>query len=92
MRPFAPLLMLVAAFAAPQQAPAPAERGVAKPVAAAALEAAAKTASGMPRLRSLIVSHNGKIFERDLGKNSTEIGANMTAFDPGAGWKEVAAP
>ena len=61
MRPFVPLLMLVAAFAAPQQAPDPGERGVAKPVAAAALEAAAKTASGMPRLRSLIVSHNGTI-------------------------------
>ena len=40
---------------------------------------------------TFIVSHNGKIFEKDLGKDSAEIGAKMTAFDPGAGWKEVAA-
>jgi hypothetical protein len=41
---------------------------------------------------TIIVSHNGKVFEKDLGRNSTEIGAKMTAFDPGTGWKEVPAP
>lgn len=46
---------------------------------------------GESGVMTFIVSHNGKIFEKDLGKNSTEIGAKMTAFDPGAGWKEVAA-
>jgi hypothetical protein len=40
---------------------------------------------------TFIVSHNGKVFEKDLGKNSVETGAKMTTFDPGAGWKEVAA-
>ena len=40
---------------------------------------------------TFIVSHNGKVFEKDLGKNSTTIGAKLPAFDPGAGWKEVAA-
>lgn len=38
---------------------------------------------------TFIVSHNGKAFEKDLGKNSAAIGAKMTAFDPGAGWKEI---
>jgi len=38
---------------------------------------------------TFIVSHNGKIFEKNLGKTSADIGAKMTAFDPGAGWKEV---
>ena len=46
---------------------------------------------GESGVMTFIVSHNGKIFEKDLGKNSTEIGAKLTAFDPGAGWKEVAA-
>jgi hypothetical protein len=40
---------------------------------------------------TFIVSHNGKVFEKNFGKNSAEIGAKMTAFDPGAGWKEVTA-
>jgi len=46
---------------------------------------------GESGVMTLIVSHNGKVFEKDLGKSSTEIGAKMTAFDPGAGWKEVTA-
>jgi len=41
---------------------------------------------------TFIVSHNGKVFEKDLGKNSAAVGAELTAFDPGAGWKEVAVP
>jgi hypothetical protein len=40
---------------------------------------------------TFIVSHNGKVFEKNLGKNSADIGAKMTAFDPGSGWKEVPA-
>jgi hypothetical protein len=40
---------------------------------------------------TFLVSHNGKIYEKDLGKNSTAIGAKMSTFDPGAGWKEVGA-
>ena len=46
---------------------------------------------GESGVMTLIVSHNGKVFEKDLGRNSTEIGAKMTTFDPGAGWKEVPA-
>jgi hypothetical protein len=39
---------------------------------------------------SFIVNHNGKIFEKNLGPDSARVGAAMAAFDPGAGWKEVA--
>jgi len=39
---------------------------------------------------TFIVNHNGKVFQKDLGKDSATIGAKMSAFDPGAGWKEVA--
>jgi hypothetical protein len=39
---------------------------------------------------TFIVNHNGKVFQKDLGKDSTALGGKMTAFDPGAGWKEVA--
>jgi hypothetical protein len=39
---------------------------------------------------TFIVSHNGKIFEKNLGKSTVDIGNKMTSFDPGPGWKEVA--
>jgi hypothetical protein len=45
---------------------------------------------GNSGVMTFVVSHNGKVYEKDLGKGSTAIGAKMTAFDPGAGWKEVA--
>ena len=38
---------------------------------------------------TFIVSNNGKVYERDLGKNSLSAGTAMTTFDPGSGWKEV---
>ncbi len=44
---------------------------------------------GSSGVMSFIINQNGKIYEKDLGKNSTGIGAKMAAFDPGAGWKEV---
>ena len=45
---------------------------------------------GESGVMTFIVSHNGKIFEKDLGRNSAETGAKLSAFDPGAGWNEVA--
>jgi DUF2950 family protein len=39
---------------------------------------------------TFIISHSGRVFEKDLGRSSEAIGAKMTTFDPGAGWKEVA--
>lgn len=38
---------------------------------------------------TFIVNHNGKVFQKDLGKGSTALGGKMTSFDPGPGWKEV---
>jgi hypothetical protein len=36
------------------------------------------------------VNQNGKVYERNVGKDSARIGASMTTFDPGPEWKEVA--
>jgi hypothetical protein len=44
---------------------------------------------GKTGVMTFIVSHNGKVYEKDLGKDSAAIGGSMTTFDPGAGWKEV---
>jgi hypothetical protein len=45
---------------------------------------------GQSGVMTFIVNHNGKIYEKDLGKNTAEIGGKMTSFDPVKGWKEVA--
>ena len=44
---------------------------------------------GETGVMSFIVSHNGKVYERDFGKQSAQVGAKMATFDPSAGWKEV---
>ena len=44
---------------------------------------------GKSGVMTFIVNQNGKVFEKNLGKDSTAIGAKMAAFDPGPGWKEV---
>ena len=44
---------------------------------------------GSSGVMSFIVNQNGKIYEKDLGKDSTALGAKMTSFDPGAGWKPL---
>ena len=44
---------------------------------------------GESGVMTFIVSHNGKIFEKNLGKSTVDLGAKMTAFDPGPGWKDV---
>jgi hypothetical protein len=44
---------------------------------------------GKSGVMTFIVSHNGKVYERDLGKDSTAIGAKTSTFDPTPGWKEV---
>ena len=45
---------------------------------------------GRSGVMTFIVSHNGKVYQKDLGKDSAAIGASMSTFDPGAGWKDVA--
>ena len=44
---------------------------------------------GQSGVMTFIVSHNGRAYEKDLGKSSAVIGAQMTAFDPGTGWHDV---
>jgi len=39
---------------------------------------------------TFIVNSAGKLFEKDLGKNTAAIASKMTTFDPGPGWKEMA--
>jgi hypothetical protein len=45
---------------------------------------------GETGVMTFIVNHNGKIYEKDLGKSAADLGAKMTMFDPGAGWEEEA--
>ena len=45
---------------------------------------------GETGVMTFVVSHNGKVFQKDLGKNSAKVGAAMASFDPGTGWTEVA--
>jgi len=45
---------------------------------------------GTTGVMSFIVSHNSKIYQKNLGENSAKLGAAMSSFDPGTGWTEVA--
>jgi hypothetical protein len=47
-------------------------------------------AYGDSGVMSFMVSHNGKIYEKNLGKNGTAIGAKVSSFDPDASWKASA--
>jgi hypothetical protein len=38
---------------------------------------------------SFIVSHDGQVYERDLGPKSADKAAVTTTFDPGPGWRKV---
>ena len=44
---------------------------------------------GKSGVMTFVVSHNGNVYEKDLGKDSAAIGAKMSAFDPGPGWTIV---
>ena len=44
---------------------------------------------GESGVMTFIVNHNGRVFEKNLGKNSTAIGEKADTFDPGMGWHEV---
>ncbi len=45
---------------------------------------------GYSGVMSFIVNQNGKVYQKDLGKDSAALGAKMSAFDPGPGWRPVA--
>jgi hypothetical protein len=41
---------------------------------------------------SFMVSHDGNLYEKDLGPGSDGTARSMTRFDPGPGWTKVAVP
>ena len=38
---------------------------------------------------SFMISHDGELFEKDLGRDSTKLAAAITRFDPDSSWNEV---
>jgi hypothetical protein len=45
---------------------------------------------GETGIMTFIVSNHGKVYEKDLGRNTAAVAAKLGSFEPGAGWKEVA--
>ena len=41
---------------------------------------------------SFMISHDGQLYEKNLGANSAAIAQAMTVFNPDASWRKVAAP
>jgi hypothetical protein len=41
---------------------------------------------------SFMVSHDGQLYEKDLGPNTDAVARGMTRFNPDSSWKTVAAP
>ncbi|CAB3808683.1 hypothetical protein LMG28688_06822 [Paraburkholderia caffeinitolerans] len=39
-------------------------------------------------IKTFMVSHDGQVYERDLGPNSAAKAEETTSFDPGPGWKK----
>ena len=44
---------------------------------------------GQTGVMTFIVSHNGQVYERDLGKETAKLAAAIKSFDPGKGWTVV---
>ena len=44
---------------------------------------------GETGVMTFIVSHHGKVYERDLGRDTVKLGSTMASFDPGKGWSLV---
>lgn len=47
------------------------------------------TQYGETGVMSFMVSHDGQVFEKDLGSDSASVAQKMTKFDPDSSWKEV---
>lgn len=41
---------------------------------------------GNSGIMTFIVNQQGRVFQRDLGRNTSSIAARMTAYEPGTGW------
>lgn len=44
---------------------------------------------GETGVMSFMVSHDGEVFEKDLGKNGAKVAESMKSFDPDSSWNEV---
>jgi Protein of unknown function (DUF2950) len=44
---------------------------------------------GVNGVMTFIVSHNGVVYQRDLGKDTAKVAASIKSFDPGKGWNAV---
>ena len=45
---------------------------------------------GNSGIMSFQISHQGRLFEKDLGKDTAKIASAVTAYDPDSGWSRVA--
>jgi Protein of unknown function (DUF2950) len=45
---------------------------------------------GSTGIKTFMVSHDGVVWEQDLGPDTAREAAAITAFDPGEGWARVA--
>jgi hypothetical protein len=52
---------------------------------------AAPAEYGNSGVKTFIVNQAGKVFEKDLGDNTTRLARRISSFNPDAGWTEVAA-
>jgi hypothetical protein len=46
-------------------------------------------ACGRSGVMTFVVSHQGKVYEKDLGPDTAKLAEAMTAYDPDATWSEV---
>ncbi len=44
---------------------------------------------GSSGIKTFIVSHDGVVYEKDMGKNTASIAQEMKKFDPDRGWRKV---
>jgi len=44
---------------------------------------------GVSGIMTFIVNHDGAIYEKDLGKETSQLGQSMTLFDPDQTWRRV---
>ena len=44
---------------------------------------------GETGVMSFMVSHDGEVFSKDLGKNGAAVAGAMKSFDPDSSWEEV---
>jgi hypothetical protein len=54
--------------------------------------AASPTDYGVTGIKSFIVSHDGVVYEKDLGPKSVEIFRSMERYDPDKSWSPLTAP